>query len=72
MNFHAFSSFCSGLPEILEIVFAANKVKHMLTDKATSGTSRWHLLVGPIYGALNTILEANAYNVPVPESPDDN
>ena len=69
MHFHAFSSLCSGLPEILEVVFAANSVKHMLTDKATSRTSRWHLLV---YGALNTILEANAYNVPVPESPDDN
>ena len=25
-----------------------------------------------LYGALNTILVANAYNVPVPESPDDN
>ena len=69
MHFHAFSSLCSGLPEILEIVFAANNVKHMLTDKATSRTSRRHLLV---YGALNTIFEANAYNVPVPESPDDN
>ena len=69
MHFHAFSSLFSGLPEILEVVFAANSVKHMLRDKATSRTSRWHLLV---YGALNTIIEANAYNVPVPESPDDN
>ena len=65
----AFSRLCSDLPEILAIVFAANSVKYMLTDIATSRTCRWHLLV---YGALNTILEANAYNVPVPESPDDN
>ena len=69
MHFLAFTSLFSGLPEILEVVFAANSVKHMLRDKATSRTSRWHLLV---YGALNTIIEANAYNVPVPESPDDN
>ena len=38
--FSCFSSLCSGLSEILEIVFAANSVKHMLTDKATSRTSR--------------------------------
>ena len=25
-----------------------------------------------VYGALNTIIDANAYNVPVSESPDDN
>ena len=25
-----------------------------------------------LYGALNTILVANTYNVPVPESPDNN
>ena len=44
-------------------------VKHMLTRKATSRTIRWHFFA---YGALNTILVANAYNVHEPESPDDN
>ena len=57
------------LQEILEIVYVADSVKHMLTGKATSLTIRWYLLV---YGALNTILLAHAYNVHVPESPDDN
>ena len=47
MHFHVFSSLCSGLPEILEIVFAANSVKHTLTDKATSRTKRQRYERGP-------------------------
>ncbi len=35
----------SGLQELLEIVYAANSVKHMLTGKAISRAIRGHLLV---------------------------
>ena len=31
-----------------------------------------HSMVLLVYGALNTILLAHAYNAPAPESPDDN
>jgi len=53
----------SGLSEVLETVYAANSVKHMLTGKAISRAVRGHLL---IYAALQTILVANAYNLPLP------
>ncbi|KAG1697184.1 hypothetical protein GQR58_006011 [Nymphon striatum] len=51
----------SGLQELLETVYAANSVKHMLTGKAISRAIRGHLLV---YGALSTMFVANAYSVP--------
>jgi len=53
----------SGLQEVLEVVYAGNAVKHMLSGKAISRAVRGHLLVD---AALNTILVANAYNLPIP------
>jgi len=53
----------SGLQELLEIVYDSNSVCHMLTGKAISGAVRGHMLKD---AALNTILVADAYNVPVP------
>ena len=53
----------SGLQELLEIAYASNTVSHMLTGKAVSRAVRGHLLVD---AALNTILVADTYNVPVP------
>ena len=53
----------SGLQELLEVVYASNTVSHMLTGKAVSRAVRGHILVD---AALNTILVAHAYNVPVP------
>lgn len=58
----------SGLQELIETVYAANSVKHMLTGKAVSRAIRGHLLV---YGALQTMLVANAYNLPLPQSTKD-
>ena len=57
----------SGLSELLEIVYAPNSVKHMLTGKALSRAVRAHLLV---YAALHTMLLADAYNLPVPTDND--
>lgn len=53
----------SGLQEVLEVVYAGNAVKHMLSGKAISRAVRGHLLVD---AALRTILVANAYNVHIP------
>ena len=53
----------SGLQEVFEVVYAGNTVSHMLTGKAISRAVRGHMLVD---AALNTILIADAYNVPVP------
>ena len=58
----------SGLQELLETVYASNSVKHMLSGKAITRAIRGHLHV---YGALNTMLVANAYNLPLQEAPDD-
>ncbi|PIK60572.1 hypothetical protein BSL78_02508 [Apostichopus japonicus] len=53
----------SGLQEFLEVVYAGNAVRHMLTGKAVSRAVRGHMLVD---AALNTILAAKAYNVTTP------
>ena len=58
----------SGLQELLETVYAANSVKHILTGNAVSRAIRGHLL---LYGALQTMLVANAYNLPLPACADD-
>ncbi len=50
----------SGLKELLEVVYADNAVRHMLTGKAVSRAVRGQMLVD---AALNTILVAKAYNV---------
>ncbi len=53
----------SGLKELLELVYANNTVIHMLTGKAIARSVRGHLLVD---AALNTMLVADAYNLPLP------
>ena len=53
----------SELQELLEVVFAGNTVRHMLTGKAISRAVRGHMLVD---AALNSILVAKAYNIPLP------
>lgn len=62
----------TGLAEVLETVYAENAVKAMMTGKAISRAIRGHLLV---YAALQTMLIANTYNLPLPthenESNDD-
>ena len=55
------------MQELLETVYAGNSVKHMLSGKAVSRAIRGHLLV---FSALNTVLVANTYNLPLPEFPD--
>ena len=52
----------SGLQELLEVVFAGNAVRHMLTGKAISRAVRGHMLVD---AALNTIVVAKAYHIPL-------
>ena len=53
----------SGLQERIEVVFTGNVVRHMLTGKAISRAVRGHMLVD---AALNTILVAKAYHIPLP------
>ena len=53
----------SGLTEVLEVMYAENTVKHIVSGKAMSRAIRGHLM---ILAALNTILLANAYNLPLP------
>ena len=52
----------SGLQELLEVVFAGNAVRHILTGKAISRAVRGHMLVD---AALNTILVAKAHHIPL-------
>ena len=54
---------CSGLQELLEVVYAGNTVTHMMTGKAVSRAICGHLLVD---AALSSTLLADVYNVPVP------
>ena len=58
----------SGLQELLEVVFAGNAVRHMLTGKAISRAVRGHMLVD---AALSTILVAKAYHIPLPTNETD-
>ena len=53
----------SGLQERIEVVFTGNAVRHMLTGKAISRAVRGHMSVD---AALNTILVAKAYHIPLP------
>ena len=52
----------SGLQELFELVYAENTVKHMLSGKAIARAIRAHFLVD---AALNAILLAKAYDLPV-------
>ena len=53
----------SGLQERIGVVFTGNAVRNMLTGKAISRTVRGHMLVD---AALNSILVAKAYHIPLP------
>lgn len=53
----------SGLEELPEVVYAGKTVCHMMSGKAVSRAVRGHMLVD---AALNTMLLADAYNVPLP------
>ena len=55
----------SGLQEVLQVAYAENAVKHMLSGKAIARAIRGHLLV---YAALNAMLMAKAYDIPLLES----
>ena len=52
----------SGLQELFELVCAENTVKHMLSGKAIARAIRAHFLVD---AAVNAILLAKAYNLPL-------
>lgn len=53
----------SGLRELLELIYAPNAVKHMLSRKAVARALRGHLIVD---AALNALLYSSALGVPVP------
>ena len=53
----------TGLAQVLEVVYAENAVKHILSGKAISRAIRGHLMV---HAALSTMLTANAYNLTLP------
>ena len=50
----------SGLAQVLEVVYAENAVKHILSGKAIARAIRGNFIV---HAALNTILAANAYKI---------
>lgn len=52
----------SGLEEVLEAIYAKNSIPHMMTGKAISRAIRGHLIVDY---ALNTMLIAKAYDIPL-------
>ena len=54
---------CSGLQELLEVVYAGNTATNMMTGKAVSRAIRGHLLAD---AALTSTLLADVYNVTVP------
>ena len=53
----------SGLCETLEVVYGSNAVTHMLSGKVLVRARRGHFLVD---AALNIILAADAFQVPLP------
>jgi len=57
----------SGLQELLETIYAPNAVVHMLSGKAISRAVRAHLIVD---AALNALISARAFGIPVPECED--
>ena len=57
----------SGLQELLETIYAPNAVVHMLSGKAISRAVRAHLIVD---AALNVLISARAFGIPVPECED--
>ena len=58
----------SGLQELLELIYAPIAVVHMLTGKAIARAVRGHLIVD---AALNALVLAKTFNVPLPGSEDE-
>ena len=56
----------SGLQELLKLIYAPNAVVHMLSGKAISRAVQGHLIVD---AALNTLVLAQMFNMPVPGVP---
>ena len=56
----------SGLQELWELIYAPNAVVHMLSGKAVARAVRGHLIVD---AALNTLVLAQTFSVPVPGCP---
>ena len=56
----------SGLQVLLELIYAPNTVVHMLSGKAVARVLRGHLIVD---AALNTLVLAQTFNIPVPGCP---
>ena len=54
----------SGLKELLELIYAAYAVEHILTGKAIVGAVRAHLLVDAV---LNTLILSKALGVSIPD-----
>ena len=65
---HCHLMAASGLQELLEQIYAPNTVVHMLNGKAISRALRGHFLVN---AALNGLIMANVFNVPIPLCTDD-
>jgi len=62
---HAMSG--SGLQELLEVVYSANTVTHILSGKAVARAVRGHLLVD---SALNAMVAAKTFNTSLPAYPE--
>ena len=54
----------SGLKQLLEVVYAANTVEHMLTGKAVCRAIRGHFLIDD---TLNAMLISQIFNIQLPE-----
>ena len=54
----------SGLQDVMELVYAANAVVHMMTGKAIARAVRAHLLVD---GVLNAMIVSDALDVALPQ-----
>ena len=54
----------SGLKQLLEVVYAANTVDHMLTDKAVCRAIKGHFLIDD---TLNAMLNKQIFNIQLPE-----
>lgn len=55
----------SGLQELLELIYSSNAVVHMFTGKAIVRALRGHFIVD---AALNALILASTFNVPMPAS----
>ena len=58
----------SGLQDLLELIYSSNAVVHMLTGKAIARAVRGHFIID---AALNALLLAKTFDVPLPGSEDE-